>query len=113
MSETRKALQLDTTDPLDQRIIDGVELDEQITEHKRNIARDRAHRKSKRNRLLTISAAAAVGIPLGVLYGNSVLDNHENHQKQVSDVPGQQYLKQEIANGSIDSSQAVHLRNGQ
>lgn len=96
---------------LDQQMKAGVLEDELDAIHKRHHRRNEQGQENRSliKRRIRRSIAIAAGIGVSMFVGNEILRNHDNQQKATNDIPGQQYLKQGLENGSIDPSQAVHL----
>ncbi len=92
---------------LDRMMEDGVREQDIIDAHNVEVRRDIAHRNKVKNRLYR---AAALGLTVaGLAALNGGLNSNEQHQRAVSDEPGQAYLEQGLKDGTVDPALAVHL----
>lgn len=92
---------------LDQRMSAGVHAMDIMDSRRREVRHDTARNMKITNRLYR---AAALGLTVaGLAALNGALGSNEQHQRAVSDAPGQEYLQQGLKNGTIDPAMAVHL----
>lgn len=92
---------------LDPMMEEGVRELDIIDNHNREVRRDVARSNKIKKRIFRAVVVGSVLATPVAIYGG--LDSNEQHQRAVSDEPGQAYLEQGLRDGVIDPALAIHL----